>query len=159
MVEGNYWAELIEAKTTKSSKGTPSIEITWSIVKRDSGGAWEDIAPITRTTYWYLSAAARESTHAKLKAVEFNGEFASPQFGVEGAQLTLAHELYNGREQERWELSDWGGGSRNEIADTDTIRELNTHWKNEVGTAVGSPPPPKPQPPSSGPLTGDAIPY
>jgi hypothetical protein len=51
-----------------------------------ANGAWDDIAPVNRTVYLSCSDGAWPYTEKKLKALEFNGNFAEPAFSEDAAK-------------------------------------------------------------------------
>jgi hypothetical protein len=162
MEAGNYYAQLVKGMASQSSKGTPQIVLTFQITHFAVNGQWEDIdQPTQRTVYLYCSDAAWETTHAKLTTLGFNGKFNdemdfSPE-AKSGIELVCAHETYEGKPKEKWELANWGGGFEHKPADADTVRKLAARWKKTVQTAPKSAAAPKPagkpKPPTREPIT------
>lgn len=145
---GAHRGVLTEAMVTES-KGTSNLqmELKFSIYEG-----------VDRVVFLSLTDNAREAfVDETLKGLGFNGDFENPKFRddlyTDGCDLWLKYETYEGKERERWGISNGGGGTP---APADKVKRLNAAWKAKNSAApkpAGRPtPPPAGKPPAkSGP--------
>ena len=118
---GQYTGTIQGAGVSKSKNGTPDLYIDF------------DIDGNRRTVYIYCSDAAWKSgSREKLEALQFNGNFESPDFGVSEVDLVLRVEEYEGKMREKWDLANWGDSYQHPEADKKDVKKLNALWKKDT---------------------------
>lgn len=155
--EGNYYARITGAETTKAQTGTSAVVVGLEIQHQAANGGWQEIEPFDASLYLSMAAGAKPFTVKKLLALEFKGDFRNPEFGVERCELICKHEEYpknSGKLKERWELANWGGS---EPAADDELEKMNAEWRatqSAPTTPAGAPasPPVPPAPPAAPPV-------
>jgi hypothetical protein len=161
--DGVYYGTISGAQVGKSAKKqTPQIVITFRITHQADSSKPEGsvaIAPATASVYVYLSEGAWLYSEKKLEALGFNFDWTNPAFTEKGSWLTLKHELYEGKQQERWELPGDGGGA-GEALTADEIRTLTARRQKKQPTTRPRPTPPAQQeaaqPAAAAPATAPA---
>jgi hypothetical protein len=165
-----YNAEILSGVTSKSSKGSPQLVVQLSIVyAAGNDGQWHPLpTPEQQRLYISLTDKAKQYAEPKLKALGFNGDFANPQFSESNVNVSISHEDYKGKTQEKIELADFSGGGEPDPADEGTVMNLNSWWKAKNAQAPVPPgkpssPPAAPTPPPPGegygPTSGDDVPF
>ena len=127
---GTYRGTLAEAVTCEAKTGTLQLALKFDVAEHWNGTAWEGVAtPGERTVFVSLTEKAWPYSIAKLERLNFNGDFANPEFGLDpaGVDLMCSDESYNGKPTERWELG--GYGVAREQAATDKLKRLNSRWR------------------------------
>jgi hypothetical protein len=118
-----------------------------------SDGQWADITPVERICYLSLADNAFPYTEKKLKALGFNGDFASPDFSEEakhtGVEWDVRKDSYQGKATEKVELASWGGDA--EPAAADKLARMNAIWKSKASSTQRPPGAPVAPPRSSAP--------
>lgn len=154
MDPGKYHGTLKSGVVTVSqAKKTPQFALVFDVTHWWDGAAWQALNPsVERTMYLAMSDGAWEYSERKLKTLGFDENFESPGFDPEvmnqGVELLCAHENYEGKIQERWELANWGGSANLEPAPSDVVRMIAAKWKARNGGngAHRASAPPKPAP-------------
>lgn len=166
--KGTYYGTPTKGVTGAASTGTPQMVVTFNVTHiADSEGGWQEIQPITATVYLFLSDGAWEYSEKKLKAMNFNGNFDSPEFACDGIELVCDHETYNNKTREKWDIA---GGSEVKKADANQIRTLSAKWKQSAKPSSAPKPPGKPAAPpaakkpamanaGAAPIDPDEIPF
>lgn len=159
MKAGTYCGTFVKGVVTESSKGTPSLAMTFSITHIAEGGDWVELAdPLERTVFLYMSDNAWKYSKEKLEKLGFNGDFDNPQIKNEMVNLELKYENYNGADKARWEIAGGGGSFEATEAAPDVKMRLKTLWMAEHRTAAkpsGKPAaPPRKAKPSAGQVAG-----
>ena len=157
---GTYRGQLKEAVCCEAKTGTLQLALKFDVAERWNGTAWEGVAaPGERTVFVSLTDKAWPYSTAKLERLNFNGDFANPEFRLDpaGVDLMCSDESYNRKPTERWELG--GYGVAREQAATDKLKRLNSLWRarspkratpTKAPTTPSTPtaPPAVPKPPS-----------
>lgn len=144
--EGNYYARITGAETVKAQTGTSAVVVSMEVAHQAVSGKWEPVGPFDASLYLSMAAGAKPFTVKKLVALEFNGDFRNPQFGVEKFEVTCKHEDWKGKLRERWELTSWGGS---EPAEDEELEKMNAEWRatqSKPTTPAGAPASPPAQP-------------
>lgn len=153
---GAHHGVLLEATVTES-KGTQKLqmELKFSVYEG-----------IDKTVFLSLTDNAREAfVDEMLRGLGFNGDFEAPKFRedlyTDGIGLWLKYETYEGKERERWGISNGGGGTP---APADKMKRLTASWKAKNGAPpkpAGRPtaPPAGKAPPKSGPPAKQEKPF
>lgn len=158
MIEaGTYLGKLAKWGSAESKTGTPYVYLDFTVGHRARDGQWAAMSKTeTRTVYLYTSDAAYPYSAEKLTALGFNGLFNSGMdfsdaVKNDGVALECAHEEYDGKTREKWNLAYGGDGYEHTALDADRVRALNSRWKAEHGTTpTGAP---------AAPPTGPDIPF
>lgn len=141
--QGTYLGSLVEAQSTQSQNGTPQVRLVFAISAIQQGNDFNTITATERSVYIFLSDKAWPTSQKKLQSLEFNGDFGEGMnFGrTENIMLTCSHEEYQGKQRERWELTNWGTQERKNLPKPagKVVQELNAKWKIKAG-AVTLPP-------------------
>ncbi len=172
--EGNYWATVKYATTSFSRNNKPQMVVTFDITDREveDGDPIHLVEPHNGRVYISLSDAAMEFAEKKLGALEFNGDFNEPDFGVKSLWLECTHDNFTGSLKEKWDIPGTNSGGEIKKADEGTIMQLGAKWRARTQapvpagapspvpaaaqtTATAAPPPP----PESRPPRGDEIPF
>lgn len=148
---GYYLGAAISGVLSKAGTGSLQMIVTFSITQRAENSEWVELGqPIERSMFLSLTDKAKQYTADKLAMLGFDGNCETPGFATGGHRLTCSHEKYQGKDRERWELTDYSGGEPTQ-ADADAIRQTNAWWKavsaRSPAGAPGKPP------------TGDDIPF
>ena len=151
---GAHHGVLLEAMVTES-KGSSNLqmELKFSVYEG-----------IDRIVFLSLTDNAREAfVDETLRSLGFNGDFEAPKFRddlyTEGVDLWLKYETYEGKEREKWGISNGGGGTP---APVDKVKRLNASWKAKNGAPpkpAGRPTPPPTGKKPSGPPPKQEKPY
>lgn len=149
MNEGRYFGKLKDAVTSETGRGSLQVVLSFSISHVAENGDWCEINTVDRRVFLSLSDRAWSYTEKKLKALGFEGDFGTMEFGSEvhdqGIALNCAHDEYEGETKEKWDIADWGGGAGAERAPEDKLRRLNAKWRNDnqqPAQPAGAPSPP-----------------
>lgn len=168
-----YNAEILSGVTSRSKNtGTPQIVVQLSInYAAGNDGQWHPLpTPEQRRLYISLTDKAKQYAEPKLKSLGFNGDFNNPQFSETNVNVSISHEDFEGKTQEKIELADFSGGGEPEPADEGTVMNLNSWWKAKNAQAPVPPGKPSaPAPPATppakepdgdyGPTSGDDVPF
>jgi hypothetical protein len=137
---GAHHGVLTEAMVTES-KGSKSLQMEMKFSVYEG---------IDKTVFLSLTDSAREAfVDETLRSLGFNGDFETPKFRedlyTDGVDLWLKYETYEGKEREKWGISNGGGGTP---APADKVKRLSAQWKSKNG----APPKPagRPTPPPAG---------
>lgn len=149
---GTYFGRLKSgAMTVSSKKKTPQTSLVFAITHVANGAAWEPVKEAERTVNLSWSEGAIDYTEAKLKSLGFDGNFEAMGFdeaaSLTGVELKCEIEQYEGKDQERWDLASWGGGS--EAAPADVVRAIAAKWKARQAKSGGPPAKAPATPPSA----------
>lgn len=123
------------AFTTSKQKQTPCLALQFNVPIPDEGD-------IERTVYLYVSDSAIQYTDEKLERLGFNGNFEAPEFSNAGdVELSRKFEVYEGKDQERWDIARGGGGGfEHPAGPADVARRLSQRWRAMHGTKPASAP-------------------
>lgn len=132
----NYWAILRDAKVGVTEKGTPYLEMKFTVTHEEGFNDWQKLdKPIQAPVYFYLTEKSIDKTMETLKDRAFNGNFDHPEFdpalSSEGCELWMKEEEYDGKTIEKWHLSN---GRKQQAVDRDIINNLNAIWKQKYPT-------------------------
>lgn len=158
--KGTYWGGLTDAYPSESQeKKTPCLCLVWEITHKRVNDQWEAVTDKPkRTISLWLSDAAWEYTVDKLAALGFNGNFENPKLREDiyskGFGLVCAHQVYDGKTQEKWDLDLPYGGGAKAVLPKDQIAVLNARWKR-IATTAKAPTPAM----ATAPTANDDVPF
>lgn len=141
MVEpGRYFAQRTGQSVGEGDKGA-IIRIDMEITHCGNSGAWVEMPSKTnRALYIHCSDKAWKYAEKKLKALGFNGKFDEDiDFSVDTFEVDCSHEKYEGKDRERWELADWGGGQELRPLSQQSQLRYSALWRAQAQN------PPRPQ--------------
>ncbi len=164
MARGNYIGKLVEAGTdVMGQNDTPYFYLSFEITQgQDEFGGMVEVEPFKRDVRFWLSEKAQEGTAKKLATLGFNGDYANPVFNpelYESTNLICSHRPDGDKVYEDWSIEGMNGQRERKPLNADQLRLLNAKFKQFAGLFKESPKTKQPQPQTTGPLTGDAIPY
>lgn len=153
---GNYFAKLKSGVYTKAKTTTTmQMAVIFEVTHMAEGGEWAPLPlPVERTIYLAFTDGAQQYTDAKLIALGFDGNFATPGFSdeakFEGIELICRHEPNrDNKVTEKWDIAKWGGERTIEAAPADACRQAAAAWK--ARTVKSAPPAGRPTAPPAAP--------
>jgi hypothetical protein len=133
MQAGNYSGTLVKGIVSEAQNGTPQAAIVFKLTHVAVDGDWQALgdSEAERTVYLSMSGGAKEYTKKKLTSLGYQAVETvegEPRIRFDAAvvaepvELTCRHETYNGRDVERWDLANWGGGGPKAASDAATMQ-------------------------------------
>lgn len=156
---GTYRGQLKGAVCCEAKTGTLQLALKFDVAEHWNGTGWEGVAtPGEHTVFVSLTDKAWPYSIAKLERLNFNGDFANPEFRLDpaGVDLMCSDESYNGKPTQRWELG--GYGVAREQAATDKLKRLNSRWRATSRTPKRVTPTTKAPKPLATPTAPPAVP-
>lgn len=131
---GKYQGKVVSSSVgTSRQKQTPYIEVDFALLN----GA--DDSGERRSITFYLTESTIERVKGELESLGWNGDFEAPTFNMEKVySLYMKYEVYNNKDQERWNLS------KNGTIDADAKAKLKALFGQRIPPKpiVASVPPP-----------------
>ena len=141
--EGIYLGTCKDIGMDTSSKGSSFLDIVFEVTQYSQDSEWVAISPVDRHLRVYLTEASKQYSEPKLLALKFNGDFTGdPQITDEWVELECSHKLYEGNQQENWELPG-GGNSERKPPPIDELRRLTSWYKTSAANTKKPPGKPK----------------
>jgi hypothetical protein len=156
----SYFGKLVDAGLTEiGEKHTPTMVLTFEVTHHAQAGKWEPITEVRRDVAFFLTEKARETSFADLRAIGFNGDMDDPKFSpdlYEGTELSVEHEVYNGKTSERVRIAKLKPGRERKPVAKDVSRLLAAQFKQAAASSArpSTPPPAAPPGPAPAPATG-----
>lgn len=159
--ENSYFGKLVSAGLTElGDKKTPAMVLDFEITHQAMSGKWDPITEVRRGVTFFLTEKAREMAFADLRKIGFNGDMETPLFAAEmseGTELTVEHEEYQGKIQERVRIAKLKPSNERKPAPKDLARLLAAQFKQFASSAARptAPPPAPPAPLAQAARVGD----
>ena len=155
LAPGNYFGKLADAGLDAVGKnGTPAFTMNFTITHVAENGAWSPIAEVSRSIALFMTDAAREYALGDLRRLGFDGNFDAPKFDAdvhEGLELSLWHELYEGKTQEKLKIARLKQSHERKPVPDDIKRTLSALYKGSAPKAAPSAPIVPPRVPAAAP--------
>lgn len=154
LAPGNYFGKLADAGLEAvGQNGTPAFTMNFTITHVAESGAWAPISEVNRSITLFMTDAARQYALGDLRRIGFDGNFDAPKFDAdvhEGLELSLWHELYEGKTQEKLKIARLRQARERKPVGDDIKRTLSALYKGSAPKQAMPAPSAPPRVPAAG---------